>query len=202
MLALCRVLPLRRIDAGFPERKGLRPSSAPGPANAPSAGCMAHPGPPTPAGTVEITLDRTCQPVPVRDENGGLSCLHQPVGSYPLVTSEIAGRLLGVIRVDCLGRESRLFWTQAAPMDLDGELLEARIDRRAERWTPAAIKAGGNALMQEERIDWPDGAQNGAECGRQCRGRQRDDHCPRRSRDGAGRRTGHPYQVADPQLWQ
>ncbi|SIN59753.1 Uncharacterized conserved protein [Parasphingorhabdus marina DSM 22363] len=60
-------------------------------------------------------------------------------GVVPVVTSEITGRFLGVIRVDCL-EEKAAFLDAAAPMDLDGELLEARIDRRAERWTPVAIK--------------------------------------------------------------
>lgn len=62
-------------------------------------------------------------------------------GVVPAVTSEIDGRLRGVIRVECL-EEKAAFLEEAAPMDLDGELLNDRIDRRARRWTPALIKQG------------------------------------------------------------
>lgn len=64
-------------------------------------------------------------------------------GVVPAVTSEIEGRLLGVIRVECLEKKLA-FLEQAAPMDLDGELLNDRIDRRAERWTPVTL-AGDEA---------------------------------------------------------
>ncbi|WP_246263179.1 GFA family protein [Parasphingopyxis algicola] len=56
--------------------------------------------------------------------------------------SEIDGRLRGVVRVDCLD-DSAAFLAQAAPMDLDGEVLDARLDRRAQRWTPVAITEKG-----------------------------------------------------------
>ncbi len=59
-------------------------------------------------------------------------------GVVPAVVGEVEGRLLGVVRVDCLSN-AELFLAQAAAMDLDGELLEARLDRRAQRWTPAVL---------------------------------------------------------------
>lgn len=59
-------------------------------------------------------------------------------GVVPAVVSEVDGRLLGVVRVDCLS-DAELFLAQTAAMDLDGELLEARLDRRAQRWTPAVL---------------------------------------------------------------
>ena len=52
---------------------------------------------------------------------------------------EMEGRLLGVVRVDCLD-QSAAFLTQAAPTDFDGEILDSRLDRRAKGWTPAKIK--------------------------------------------------------------
>ncbi len=56
-------------------------------------------------------------------------------GVVPVVVSEIDGRHLGVVRVNALDAAVN-FLKHAAPMDLDGELLEARLDRRAQRWTP------------------------------------------------------------------
>ncbi len=60
-------------------------------------------------------------------------------GVVPAVVSEIEGQLRGVIRVNCL-EESAAFLAQAAPIDLDEEILDSRLDRRAKGWTPAAIK--------------------------------------------------------------
>lgn len=59
-------------------------------------------------------------------------------GVLVAAVSEIAGRMRGVINIGCL-EDSAAFLAQAAPMDLDGELLDARLDRRAQRWTPVAI---------------------------------------------------------------
>ncbi len=60
-------------------------------------------------------------------------------GVVPAVVSEIEGQLLGVVRVNCL-EQSAVFLEQTAPMDLDGEILDSRLDRRAKGWTPATIK--------------------------------------------------------------
>lgn len=59
-------------------------------------------------------------------------------GVVPVVVGEIEGKLLGVVRVNCL-EDAKLFLEHTAPMDLDGELLEARLDRRAQRWTPVKL---------------------------------------------------------------
>lgn len=60
-------------------------------------------------------------------------------GVVPAVVAEMPGGLHGVVRVDCLdGRDA--FLAAAAPSDYDGEALDARLDRRAGRWTPAKIR--------------------------------------------------------------
>lgn len=53
-------------------------------------------------------------------------------------TSENEGTRRGVIRVECL-EGSEHFLAVSSDMDLDGELLEARLDRRAARWTPMTV---------------------------------------------------------------
>lgn len=59
-------------------------------------------------------------------------------GVVPAVVAEMAGGLHGVVRVDCLGERDE-FLLAAAPSDYDEESLEARLDRRAGRWTPARM---------------------------------------------------------------
>jgi len=63
-------------------------------------------------------------------------------GVVPAVVDEIDGQLLSVVRVDCLD-EASAFLEHSATMDLDGEILDARLDRRAQRWTPSMIEERG-----------------------------------------------------------
>jgi len=91
-----------------------------------------------PGGDLEITLSGPVSRYRFGTETADfLVCTN--CGVVPAVVSEIEGQLLGVVRVDCL-EQSAVFLEQAAPMDLDGEILDSRLDRRAKRWTPATIK--------------------------------------------------------------
>ncbi len=91
-----------------------------------------------PQGHVEITLSGPVSRYRFGTKTADfLICAN--CGVVPAVVSEIEGQLLGVVRVNCLA-ESAVFIEQAAPMDLEGEILDSRLDRRAKRWTPAMIK--------------------------------------------------------------
>ncbi|MHA7819802.1 MAG: GFA family protein [Erythrobacter sp.] len=59
-------------------------------------------------------------------------------GMVLAATSDIEGSPFGVIRVECLN-DSERFLAASNDMDLDGELLEARLERRAARWTPMTL---------------------------------------------------------------
>jgi hypothetical protein len=60
-------------------------------------------------------------------------------GVVPAVVAEMEGGPHGVVRVDCLA-DRDAFLAAAAPSDYDGEALDARLERRAGRWTPASIE--------------------------------------------------------------
>jgi hypothetical protein len=60
-------------------------------------------------------------------------------GVVPVVLCEIDGQTLGVVRVNCLA-DNALFLAQCQSADYDGEDVEARLTRRASRWTPAFLK--------------------------------------------------------------
>ena len=60
-------------------------------------------------------------------------------GVVPAVVAEMESGLHGVVRVDCLA-DCDAFLAAAAPSDYDGEALDARLERRAGRWTPAVIR--------------------------------------------------------------
>jgi hypothetical protein len=60
-------------------------------------------------------------------------------GLVPAVLCEVDGRLLGVVRVNSLA-DSGQFLALCQAADYDGEDVEARLARRAERWTPAFLK--------------------------------------------------------------
>jgi hypothetical protein len=59
-------------------------------------------------------------------------------GVVPAVLAEMESGLHGVVRADCLDKRDA-FLAAAAPSDYEGEAIEARLDRRAGRWTPARI---------------------------------------------------------------
>jgi hypothetical protein len=59
-------------------------------------------------------------------------------GAVPAVVAVMEGGVRGVVRVDCLS-DRDAFLAAAALSDYDGELLGARLERRADRWTPVRI---------------------------------------------------------------
>lgn len=60
-------------------------------------------------------------------------------GVVPAVVAEMKDGMHGVVRVDCLA-DRDAFLAAAAPSDYEGEALEARLERRAGRWTPASVR--------------------------------------------------------------
>lgn len=56
-------------------------------------------------------------------------------GAVPVVTSEISGRLYGVVSVRALDDVDRAL-VREAPASFDGEPVEARLARRAKGWIP------------------------------------------------------------------
>lgn len=59
-------------------------------------------------------------------------------GVVPAVVAETGDGWHGVVSVDCLA-DRDAFLAAAQPSDYDGEALDARLDRRAGRWTPAVV---------------------------------------------------------------
>jgi hypothetical protein len=60
-------------------------------------------------------------------------------GMVPAVICELAGQTLGVVRVNCLS-DSAQFMANCQSADYDDEDVDARLIRRASRWTPAFLK--------------------------------------------------------------
>ncbi len=102
--------------------------------------CQKHGGSWTsdPQGRVEVTLSGPVSRYRFGTKTADfLFCT--TCGVVPAVVAETEGKLLGVVRVNCL-EQSAVFLDQAAPIDFDGEILDSRLDHRAKGWTPAMIK--------------------------------------------------------------
>jgi hypothetical protein len=63
-------------------------------------------------------------------------------GVVPAVIWEDGGRLLGVVRVNCLA-ESEILLANVRKADFDGETEAKRLERRARSWTPASLQVLG-----------------------------------------------------------
>jgi hypothetical protein len=61
-------------------------------------------------------------------------------GVVPAVTWEAGGRLLGVVRVQCLAARDALL-AHERPADFETETAELRLARRARNWTPVTMVA-------------------------------------------------------------
>ncbi|HEX3350555.1 MAG TPA: hypothetical protein VHS58_20895 [Acetobacteraceae bacterium] len=70
-------------------------------------------------------------------------------GVVPAVTWESEGRLLSVVRVDCLRERDELL-AHATDADFDGEVLAQRLARRSRNWTPVTVRTEGASSSEAD----------------------------------------------------
>lgn len=71
-------------------------------------------------------------------------------GVVPAVVWVAEGRLLSVVRVECLKERDALL-AHASCTDFDDEVLAQRLARRSRSWTPATVKASFGAAEVPSR---------------------------------------------------
>lgn len=71
-------------------------------------------------------------------------------GVVPAVIWEADGRLLSVVRVECLPERDALL-AHATRTDFDNEVLAQRLARRSRNWTPVIVTADSKSPSEADR---------------------------------------------------